>query len=145
MTGMTFEDLPDRANEIPLTDSVVAGDVIDLIIGLADRAGGCLALMICDDEHRGVQPVLVGEVPEDADPSGLVNLLHAVAPMLRESGGSVLVGRGRAHGVRATDADREWHEAAIRTCREVEIRLLGFHVATAEGVLRLPDPLEAAS
>ena len=145
MTGMTFEDLPDRANEIPLTDPVVAGDVIDLIIGLADRAGGCLALMICDSEDRGVQPVLVGEVPEDADPGGLVNLLRAVAPMLQESGGSVLVGRGRAHGVRATDADREWHEAAIRSCREAGIRLLGFHVATAEGVLRLPDPLQAAS
>ncbi|WP_076258955.1 hypothetical protein [Intrasporangium flavum] len=142
---MTFEDLPERANEIPLTDPVVAGDVIDLIIGEADRAGGCLALMVCDSEHRGVQPVLVGEVPEDADPGGLVNLLHAVAPLLHESGGSVLIGRGRAHGTRATDADRAWHEAAIRTCRSAGLTLLGFHVATAEGVLRMPDPLRDAS
>ena len=145
MAGMTFEDLPDRANEIPLTDPVVAGDVIDLLIGEADRAGGCLAVMICDREDRGVQPVLVGDVPEDADPGGLVNLLRAITPLLRESDGSVLVGRGRAHGVRATDADREWHEATIATCRAAGLRLLGFHVATAEGVLRLPDPLEAAS
>ena len=145
MAGMTFEDLPENANEIPLTDPVVAGDVIDLIIGEADRAAGCLAVMVCDSEHRGVQPILVGDVPDDADPGGLVNLLRAVAPLLQESGGSVLIGRGRAHGSRATDADREWHEAAIATCRAAGLQLLGFHVATAEGVLRLPDPLQAAS
>ena len=40
MAVMTFEDLPPRASEIPLTNRRVAADVIDLIISDADRATG---------------------------------------------------------------------------------------------------------
>jgi hypothetical protein len=145
MAGMTFDDLPQRASEIPLTDPVAAGDVIDLILGEADRAGGCIGLMICDHAGRGLQPLVLNDVPEDADPADLVRLLDLVLPLVRESGGSILLGRGRPHGARPTDADREWHEAGIDACRKAGVRLLGFHVATAEGVHRLPDPLDAAS
>src|SRR6476469_6097638 len=67
MAAMTFEDLPPRANEIPLTNQRVAADVIDLIISDADRAAGCVAVMICDSEDRGIQPVVLHDVPHDAD------------------------------------------------------------------------------
>ena len=86
MAAMTFEDLPPRASEIPLTNRRVAADVIDLIISDADRATGCVALMICDSEDRGIQPVVLHDVPPDAELSGFAQLLeHAVAARRREA------------------------------------------------------------
>ncbi len=145
MVAMTFEDLPPRASEIPLTDTRVAGDVIDLIIGEADRANGCVGLMICDDRHRGVQPVVLHDVPHDPEGAGLSALLELVLPLVVKSRGSLLVARGRARGTAADDVDRAWHHAAFDLCRAHGVRLLGFHVATADGVFRLPEPLTAAS
>lgn len=145
MARMTFEDLPPRASQIPLTDVRVAGDVIDLIIGETDRAGGCVGLMICDEQHRGVQPILLHDVPADREADGLVTLLELVLPLIAERHGSLLIGRGRPRGTVADDVDRTWHQAAIERCSAHGVRLLGFHVATADGVFRLPEPLTAAS
>jgi hypothetical protein len=142
---MTFEDLPPRASQIPLTDPRVAGDVIDLIVGEADRARGCVGLMLCDEKHRGVQPVVLHDASEDPRAAGLVSLLELVLPLSARTGGSVLAARGRPRGTAADDADRVWHQAAIDACAEHGVRLLGFHVATGDGVLRLPEPLIAAS
>ena len=141
---MTFEDLPPRASEIPLTDAVVAGDVVDLLIGEADRANGCVGLMICDERHRGIQPVVVHDVSDDPGADGLVGLLELVLPLVGESRGSLLVARGRPHGSVGDDIDRVWHQAAIDLCGAHGVRLLGFHVATGDGVFRLPDPLTSA-
>lgn len=145
MAGMTFEDLPPRASEIPLTDRRVAADVIDLIIGDTDRATGCVGLMICDSEHRGVQPLVLHDIPADADASGLAQLLRLILPLVTDNGGSVLIGRGRPHGSAPDDVDRAWHQRAIDLCGEAGAPLLGFYLATADGVFRLPEPLSAAS
>ncbi len=145
MTGMTFEDLPPRASEIPLTDARVAGDVIDLIVGEADRADGCVGMMICDEQHRGVQPVVLHDIADDAGADGLVGLLELVLPLVAETRGSLLVARGRPGGAVADDVDRAWHQTAIDLCAGHGVRLLGFHVATGDGVIRLPEPLTAAS
>lgn len=145
MTPMTFEDLPPGASQIPLTDARVAGDVIDLIIGDSDRAAGCVGLMLCDEEHRGVQPVVLHDVADDRHADGLVSLLGLVLPLLAQSHGSILVARGRARGTVVDDVDRAWHQAAIQLCATHGVRLLGFHVATRDGVFRLPEPLTAAS
>lgn len=144
MAGMTFEDLPPRASKIPLTDRRVAADVIDLIIGDTDRATGCLGLMICDRHHRGVQPLVLHDIPPVADSSELAQLLNLVLPLVRENDGSVLIGRGRPRGSVPDDVDRAWHQRAIDLCGEAGVSLLGFYVATADGVFRLPEPLTAA-
>lgn len=145
MADMTFQDLPPRASEIPLTDVRMAGDVIDLIIGEADRDNGCVGLMICDEQHRGVQPVVLHDLGDETGPDGLVGLLELVLPLVAESRGSLLVARGRPRGTAADDVDRAWHQTAIDLCAGHGVRLLGFHVATGDGVFRLPDPLTAAS
>ncbi|GAA2479642.1 hypothetical protein GCM10009858_16520 [Terrabacter carboxydivorans] len=145
MAGMTFQDLPPRASEIALTDRRVAADVIDLIISDADRANGSVGVMICDAEHRGIQPVVLHDVPPDAGVSGLAQLLDLLLPLVSESGGSVLIGRGRARGAAPNDLDRAWHEMAIARCAEHEVALLGYYLATTDGVFRLPEPLSAAS
>jgi len=145
MQPMTFEDLPSNSNELPLTDRQLAADVIDLIIKESERAAGCVGLMLCDEGDRGVQPVVVNEVPHDADQRTFGDLLDAVLPLVAERSGSIVVGRGRPRGTRPTDADRAWHEEAIRGCRRHGVRLLGFYLATADGVFPLPEPLELVS
>ena len=145
MTGMTFEDLPPRASEIPLTNRRVAADVIDLIVGDTDRASGCVALMICDAEDRGIQPILLHDVPPDATASGLAQLLGMLLPLVADNGGSILIGRGRQRGTAPDDVDRAWHQLAIDRCAEHDVDLLGFYLATRDGVFRLPEPLTAAS
>ncbi|HET7398970.1 MAG TPA: hypothetical protein VFJ94_10655 [Intrasporangium sp.] len=142
---MTFEDLPSRPQDIPLTDARVAADVIDLIIGDQDRADGCVGVMVCDDQHRGIQPVVVSDVPHDADSSGLAQLLDLLLPLVASNGGSVLVGRGRPRGGVPNDLDRQWHQQAIDSCAAHGVRLLGFYLATRDGVFPLPEPLVAAS
>jgi len=145
MAGMTFEDLPPRASEIPLTNRRVAADVIDLIIGDTDRASGCVALVICDAENRGIQPILLHDVPPDADASGLGQLLSMLLPLVADNDGSVLIGRGRPRGTLPDDVDRAWHQLAIDRCATHDVDLLGFYLATGDGVFRLPEPLSAAS
>jgi hypothetical protein len=147
MVVMTFQDLPKdgAARLLPLTDETTAADVIDLIMFEEDRAKGCFGLMLCDDEHRGVQPVVLKEVPEDEAADTVAGLLDLVLPLLAETGGSILVARGRARGRRPADADRVWHQLTIDRCAAHGVRLLGFYLATGDGVHRLPDPLVAAS
>ncbi len=145
MAGMTFEDLPPRASEIPLTNRRVAADVIDLIVGDADRAVGCVGVMICDAEDRGIQPIVLHDVPPDAGADGLAQLLDLLLPLVAERGGSVLIGRGRPHGTAPNDIDRVWHQLAIDRCSGHDVGLIGFYLATADGVYRLPEPLSAAS
>ncbi len=101
MAAMTFEDLPPRASEIPLTNRRVAADVIDLIISDADRATGCVAVMICDSEDRGIQPVVLHDVPTDAEASGFAQLLDMLLPLVAENDGAA------PHRPRTT----AWHRA----------------------------------
>jgi hypothetical protein len=142
---MTFRDLPPDLRDRSLTDRRLAADVIDLIIGDEARASGCVAVMLCDDLDRGVQPVVVSDVPEDATSDGLRQLLELFLPVVAEDRGSVLVGRGRRRGTAPNDLDREWHQQAIDSCAAAGVRLLGFHVATRDGVFTMPEPLTAAS
>ena len=141
---MTFKDLPPDIRNLSLTDARLAGDVIDLIIGDDARSRGSIGLMLCDGQDRGIQPVVLADVPADAECTVLRQLLDLFLPAVAEEGGSVLVGRGRRGGGAPNDLDREWHQQAIDCCAASGVRLLGFHLATSEGVFALPGPLTAA-
>ena len=145
MAGMTFEDLPPRASEIPLTNRRVAADVIDLIISDADRVTGCVALVICDAEDRGIQPVLLHDVPPDADSSGFAQLLNMLLPLVADNDGRSSSAAADRMAPLPNDVDRAWHQLAIDRCADHMVDLLGFYLATADGVFRLPEPLSAAS
>ena len=142
---MSFHDLPSDIRDRSLTDPHLAADVIDLIIGDEARASGCVALMLCDEGDRGLQPVVLTDIPENASSDGLRQLLELLLPVVAEDRGSVLVGRGRRRGIAPNDLDREWHQLAIDACAAAGVRLLGFHLATRDGVFALPEPLSAAS
>lgn len=145
MKGMTFADLPPNARELPLTDPRLAGDVIDLIVLEDARADGAFALMLCDDTDRGRQPVVLSDKDEAIGLETVTELLTMVLPLVARTNGSVLAGRGRPRGRVADDTDRAWHQRTAELCAEQGVRLLGFHVATRDGVFALPEPLTAAS
>jgi hypothetical protein len=142
---MTFKDLPSDLKNLPLTDPALAADVIDLIIGEEARASGAIGFMLCDARDRGLQPVVLPDVPDTADADGLHQLLEHLLPLVAEEGGSVLVGRGRRRGLTPSDTDREWHELTIAACARHGVRLLGYYLATADGIVALPEPLTVAS
>lgn len=145
MAGMTFEDLPPDLRLVPLTDPRIAADVIDLIISLEHRAHGALGLMVCDRRHRGTLPVVIPDLRHDADVGAVATVYDCLLPVVAERGGSVVVGRGRPFGGSVNDIDRAWHQQTIDSCRRHGVRLLGFHLATRDGVVRLPEPLAEVS
>ncbi len=137
---MTFEDLPKDVRNVPLTDRRLAAEVLDLIIGEQDRASGCVAMMVCDEEHRGIMPIVLSDVPHDADLASLQSLLDLILPRVAERGGSLLMGRGRPRGGVPTEVDRAWHQCTVDACRAHGVRLLGFYVATRDGLTPMPSP-----
>lgn len=59
LKDMTFEDLPSNWADMPLTDPALAADVVDLFLGDRDRHADSLMLLLCDEDHRLVQPVMI--------------------------------------------------------------------------------------
>lgn len=146
MAGMSFEDLPKgRARELRLTDHTHAADVIDLITFEADRDDGCISAMLCDDQDRGVKPFCIKGIPPGTPVTTVTDVLEFLLSILAGTEGSLLLARGRPGPLRPNDEDRVWHQRTIEMCRAHGARLLGFHIATVQGVVRLPDPLVAVA
>jgi hypothetical protein len=142
---MSYEDLPADLRTIPLTDNTVQADVVDLILGIDQRRCGALALMLCDEGDRGVQPIVLSDLPPDSPAVEVRSLLDLLLPMVGEAKGAILLGRGRRRGLMPTDNDRAWHQATIEACARHKVRLLGFYLASPDGVEALPEPLSQAS
>ncbi|GAA6527125.1 hypothetical protein [Intrasporangium sp. DVR] len=142
---MSFEDLPaGRARDLDLADHTHAADVIDLITFEEDRDLGCFTAMLCDRNDHGLQPLCLKCLPPGTPAEEMTDLLDLVLPLVAQVDGAILMARGRPGRLRPNDDDRAWHQRAIEACREHGVRLLGFHLATHDGVLRLPDAMSAA-
>lgn len=138
---MSFVDLPDDWKSRPLTDPRLAADVVDLFVRDEDRLAGSVAVLLCDGEHRLLQPVLV-TMDTDAVPLADKHLVvkrftdlvaHGVAA-------SLLLAVARPKGAWVTDGDREWHDVAIRGCRAAGVDLIGLFVVTRHTVREVVDP-----
>jgi hypothetical protein len=139
---MTFEDLPKNLRDLSLDDPVLRADAVDLFVGYFDRADGCLAIVLLDEGHRVVQPVLITELGE-ADPPSLVAPLRAMLGELRPP--AIVGALGRAGSPLFTDNDRACHQVLVDVCRELDVELIGAYVATDNSVRELPDHLRMAS
>ncbi len=142
---MSFEQLPDDWSQRPLTEAGLVADVLDLLISFADRRSGGLAILVCDDQARLLQPTLMTD-PADSVPvaerSGIIEFWIDMAEQL-EPGGGLLIAIVRANGLSVTDDDRVWCEVAARSCAE-RITLLGIHIVTLEGSRPVPMQSQAA-
>lgn len=139
MRGMTFEDLPTDWPTRPLSDTRLALDVVDLVVRDGDRETGCLSILLCDDTHRMIQPITLGDLDiEGPAPGEYRGPFDLVVGELAERLGGVVVAIGRPRGSEPDDEARTWHEAAIASCRDHGVPLLGTYLATAHGVVEMP-------
>jgi hypothetical protein len=102
---MSFEDLPEDWSDRSLDDPVLAADVIDLFVPDRDRAGGCVAMLLCDDDNRLLTPLVIAEVEEEDVDDALDYLLGHVLPMLARDEADAHEAGARA-GDSAPDAGR---------------------------------------
>lgn len=142
---MSFDDLPESFDHLPLDDPALAADVVDLFLGHGDRLGGAVCLLLLDAELRLRQPCVIGDVPADADARQMAPFLGELARMMASDGGALVFARGRDGSVLLTDADRVWHEMVLEACRGGGARLVGAYLATPAAVRAFPAPLEVVA
>ncbi|ONI74205.1 hypothetical protein BWI15_12710 [Kribbella sp. ALI-6-A] len=145
---MTFTDLPKNWRRRPLTDPGLAADVVDLYCSAGDRRRGTLTLFICDERDRFRGAVVIdlcdlaveplpkrGVGPQSARPIGrAAGLRPVIKPLQVFPGGALMLALSRSGPATTTAADREWVDAAIRVCRSLGVRLLGFYLASRDAV-----------
>ena len=135
---MTFHDLPPGWPARSLRDLRLAADVVDLVVRDADRAAGCITLLLCDDEGRMIEPVTVADVPMGAKGGERAAFFDAFLGHLGRSLGSVVVAIGRPSGRGPTDDERAWHESAVQAARAEAVELVATFLATGDGVVLMP-------
>jgi hypothetical protein len=146
---MSFQNLPPTWTDLPLSDPALAADVVDLFVSLGDRQRGTFTVVICDSDDRYVAAVGI-DLPSEfkhlrptLQPSELcTTALGAILPAVRTApGAALLLALGRPGPDFWPELDTEWAEAASHICRAAQVRLLGFHVASAHHIYQ---PLVAA-
>lgn len=150
---MSFENLTPAWTDQPLTNPGVAADVVDLVVSLGDRQRGTFAVVLCDPDDRYRATVLI-DLPSEFDQlspgldatevcaTALKPIISAVdtAP---DTG--VILALGRPGHADLPDLDNEWTKAATTICKAAEIRLLGFYIATKDGVHQSHQPESMAA
>lgn len=139
---MTFENLPKNFRDLSLDDPVLRSDAIDLFVGLADREGGSFTVVLVDEEHRVLQPILISDVGE-IDPAELAMPLRRLLTEVHATG--IVAALGRDGSPLFTDTDRTCHQLTVDICRDLGLDLLGFYLATPSAVRDMPDHLRMAS
>lgn len=139
---MSFEDLPPTWPSLPLSDPVLARDVLDLCVSHADRRRGGLSVLVLRSNLALAQPIFVaGAMPRAGRRPALSNLFQACAQQDCDTA-FVL---GIAHqGPALSDEDRALHQDVIEVCRELDFRLVSTHLVTAHAIVMLPVSRRAA-
>jgi hypothetical protein len=139
---MTFHDLPENWSDQTLDSPGLAADVADLVVGAADRDGGCVGLVLTGADHRMSQPCVVNDVDDSVQPGEFEPFLRQLCAMVAETRGALLFVRDRPGSVLLSDEDRRWHQLALDTCRATGVPLLGAYLATPATVRSFPQPVE---
>jgi hypothetical protein len=140
---MSFDDLPEGWKERPLTDPRLIADVLDLCVSDADRCAGALAVLMCDEQGRLVQPGIIGDLDYGTSEAERSFMLASFVRTMAEFCDSVLFALARADGLSITADDAAWARAVQYACSG-EVRLLGFHVITRDGSRLVPGTVAAA-
>jgi hypothetical protein len=134
---MTFENLPRDVAQRPLTDPRLAADVLELCVPFPDREAGALCVLLCDDEDRLAQPMVIGEIGHPSAEDRL-QFMVGIFGMARQliPYGSLLIAIARADGLSLTPDDVLWARSALAAADGY--RLLGIHVVTMHGSREIP-------
>jgi hypothetical protein len=140
MEVMSFDDLPDDWADRPLDDPKLVADVLDLVVLDRDRLARSLAVLLCDERHRLLQPCLISDpdylASEDERFHALRNIIVAFE-LFADGKGSLLVALARRDGLSIRADDHVWARAAQRACTG-DVELLGVHVVTMDGSREVP-------
>ncbi|WP_350275315.1 hypothetical protein [Kribbella sp. HUAS MG21] len=154
---MSFENLPATWTDQPLTDPARTADVVDLMVSLGDRTRGTLTAVICDPDAHYRATVVI-DLPPTVElrrqasthtvpsPAELCQTaLHPIIPAVRTAPGtSLILALGRPGPAHLPTQDNEWSRAAHTICEAAEINLLGFYIATKQGIHQ-PHPTSTAA
>jgi hypothetical protein len=140
---MSFDDLPDGWTEQPLTDPRLVADVLDLVVSDADRCAGGLAVLLCDEQGRLVQPGIISDLDHDSSEAQRCWMLGCFVTTMPEFFTSAVFALARADGLSITADDQCWARAVQHACQG-ELRLLGFHLVTRDGSRLVPGTVAAA-
>lgn len=136
---MTFHDLPPGWPTRSLDDPVLAADVVDLVVRESDRADRCIALLLCDDDGRMIQPVTVGEMPSPSTEEERKQLFDAFLGHLGGAFAGLVLAVGAPSGRAPDDDARAWHETGMARCRDAGVRLIATYLATHDAVTLMPS------
>ena len=132
---MNFQDLPPQWPTIPLTDNDHIANVLDIFVDLRARLGGCLLILICDEQHRPSQPLLIDEVDE-MPAADYGDVLRPIAATISAANprASVLCALGRRDRLHVTRHDQAWRRILEETFAG-HAQFLGMHLITVSGVI----------
>lgn len=142
---MNFENLPADWPTIPLTDSDHIADVLDIFVGHRDRMVGSLLILVCDEQRRPVQPVIINDIgsgqPEE-DPLPLARIARTVADGMPDA--TVLCAIARTGRARVTRTDRRW-AGMLEHAFAGRLELIGIHLITLEGSVPISTGADQAA
>ncbi|MGB7979326.1 MAG: hypothetical protein WCF36_00850 [Candidatus Nanopelagicales bacterium] len=141
---MNFENLPPQWPTIPLTDNDHIADVLDIFVDVRARLGGCLLILVCDEQHRPLQPLLIDEVDE-VPAADYRDVLGPIAATISAANprASVLCALGRADRLHVTAHDQAWRRILEDTFAG-HAQFLGMHLITLDGAIPIAR-LESAA
>ena len=68
---MTFHNLVPNWPDLPVTGAQHTADLLDLLVNMRARINGALLVLVCDDQLRPMQPILIenddAEIPRPPD------------------------------------------------------------------------------
>ena len=141
---MNFENLPADWPTIPLTDPGHIADVLDIFVGVRDRMARSLLILICDEQRRPLQPVILNDIDAKGPPSdhhSLSAIADHVAAVRPDA--TVLCAIARRGRTRVTESDQRW-ALALERAFAGRLELLGVHVITLDGTVPIAAKEDAA-
>lgn len=142
---MNFENLPADWPSIPLTDPDHVADVLDIFVGIRGRTVGSLVILICDDQHRPVQPMIMNDIgagaPRDAHVP-LAQIADGIAEFKPDA--TVLCAVARPGRTRVTKTDRQWAQCVGRAFSG-RLPVIGVHLVTLDGTIPIPPSAHATA
>jgi hypothetical protein len=141
---MSFEDLPADWAQRPVTDPTITADLLDLVIGERDRHQGAIGVLLCGPGGRLLQPVVVSAPPEEVPEGEYRRVFDVMGQALGAPGDgprpAMLVALARPDYRHVARQDDRWRAAAVTSCAEQGVDLLGVWVVSPDVIRRLPLP-----
>ena len=141
---MSFEDLPPDWAQRPVTDPAITADLLDLVVGDRDRHQGAIGLLLCGPSGRLLQPVVVSvsrdEVQGDDHRRVFDVMAQAFGDLSDGARPGMLVAVARPDYRHAARDDARWRDAAVTSCAEHGVDLLGVWLVTPDVIRPLPLP-----